>query len=87
MLGLRISGHPVAAQLVKAFGPITATSANCHGKSPPATCGEAVDQLGDAVSVYIDAGTCEHGRESTVVDLSRGKTKVIRRGALPLERL
>lgn len=82
LLGLRVPDHPVAVQLLKAYSPLTATSANRHGRQPPTTCAEAMDQLGKDVDIYIESGPCRYGQESTVVDLSGGETSIIRRGAL-----
>lgn len=87
LIGLRIPDHPVALQLLKAFGPITATSANRHGGPAPVACEDAAEQLGGDVDIYIDAGPCAFGKESTVVDLSGGGTRVIRKGAIPEEEL
>jgi len=82
LLGLRVPDHPVATQLLRACSPLTATSANRHGRKPPSTCAEAMDQLGNDIDIYIDSGPCRYGQESTVVDLSGGETSIIRRGAL-----
>ena len=82
LLGLRVPDHPVATQLLKAYSPLTATSANRHGRQPPTSCTEAMDQLGKDIDIYIDSGPCRYGQESTVVDLSGGETIIIRRGAL-----
>ncbi|MGQ0798176.1 MAG: L-threonylcarbamoyladenylate synthase [Methanobacteriota archaeon] len=82
-LGLRIPAHPIPRLLARRFGPITATSANVHGKRSPVTCDEARDQLGDAVDVYVDGGPASLGIESTVVDLTGPRPKVLRAGAVP----
>lgn len=87
LLGLRVPNHPVATQLLKMYSPLTATSANRHGRPPPTTCGDAVDQLGNDVDIYIDSGSCRYGQESTVVDLSGGETTIIRRGAMSKQAL
>ena len=63
--------------------PITTTSANRHGQPSPTSCDEAKAQLGEAVDLYIDAGPSPVGRESSVVDLSGPRAKVLRQGALP----
>jgi L-threonylcarbamoyladenylate synthase len=82
-LGLRVPAHPIARLLAKRFGPITSTSANVHGKAAPETCDEARGQLGDRVDVYVDGGPAPLGIESTVVDLTGPRAKVLRRGAVP----
>ena len=86
-VAIRVPNHPVALFLAKRFGPITATSANLHGKPPPVEAREAQVQLGDAVDLYVDAGPCPLGRESTVVDFTGPEPRVMREGAVPAERL
>lgn len=87
LVGIRVPDHPVATAIAKAFGPITTTSANLHQGPSPATCAEAVRQLGESVAVYIEAGPTRHGKESTIVDLTGTSVKVIREGALRREDL
>jgi len=82
-IALRIPDHPIPRLLTKAFGPITATSANVHGRPSPATCTEAQDQLGDRVDVYVDGGPTPLRGESTVVDLSGPRPKILRQGVFP----
>jgi tRNA threonylcarbamoyl adenosine modification protein (Sua5/YciO/YrdC/YwlC family) len=86
-VALRVPKHPVALMLAKRFGAITATSANVHGRPPPVECSEAQDQLGDAVDLYVDAGPCPIGKESTVVDLTGPEPRIIREGAISAARL
>lgn len=87
LLGIRVPDDTITRWIAKAFGPITTTSANRHGGAAPATCDEALQQLGDAADVYIDGGPTRHGKESTIVDLSGASAKVIREGVLRREDL
>jgi L-threonylcarbamoyladenylate synthase len=82
-IALRIPAHPIPRLLSKAYGPITSTSANLHGRLSPVTCAEAQDQLGDRVDLYVDGGPTPLGGESTVVDLSGARAKILREGVLP----
>ncbi len=82
LIGLRVPDHAIPRLIAKIHGPITTTSANRHGQPPPTSCDEAKDQLGDAVDLYIDAGPTPLGTESSVVDLSGPKAKVLRQGAV-----
>jgi L-threonylcarbamoyladenylate synthase len=82
-VAFRIPRHPVPALLTRVFGPITATSANRHDGPAPAEAGTALEQLGDAVALYIDAGACELGAASTVVDFTGDRPKILRQGAVP----
>ncbi len=81
LIGIRIPDHPIPRLLARACGPITTTSANRHGQPSPSSCEEARVQLGDAVDLYIDAGPTPLGQESSVIDLSGPKAKVLRQGA------
>ena len=86
-VAIRVPNHAIALLLAKRFGPITATSANLHGKPPPAEAWQAAEQLGESVDLYLDAGPCPVGRESTVVDLTGPEPRVIREGAVSADRL
>ncbi len=86
-LGVRILDHPVPLPILEKFGPITSTSANIHKQAPPRRIEEAVEQLGDSVDIYIDAGKCRYGQESTVLDVSTDSPKIIRPGVISRKRL
>lgn len=84
-LGVRISSHPFAMALVKAFGkPITATSANSSGKSRPYSTAQLLDQLSDQqknrLNLVIDAGILPPKEPSTVVDTTQAVQEVLRSG-------
>ena len=81
LLGLRFPDQPVTIELLKRFGPITATSANLHGAPAPTTIEPVVNQFGDKVNVYLDSGPCKIGQPSTVIDPSERTIKIIRDGA------
>jgi len=68
-IGFRVPDHPVARELARVAGPVTATSANRHGAPPARTVVEARRALGAAVSVYLPALPPGSGDPSTVVDL------------------
>jgi L-threonylcarbamoyladenylate synthase len=66
------------------------SSANISGQPAALTCDEAIEQLGDAVSVYLDGGPLggAGGAPSTIVDFTRGEDgEVLRRGAISVETL
>ncbi|HEU0127604.1 MAG TPA: L-threonylcarbamoyladenylate synthase, partial [Pseudonocardiaceae bacterium] len=50
---LRMPLHPVALELLRDVGPMAVSSANRTGHAPAASAQEALDQLGDAVPVYL----------------------------------
>ncbi len=78
-LAVRLPCSELCDSLVRAAGPITATSANVHGKDAPVTVREAELQLGDLVALYLDAGTLA-GTPTTLVDLTGTSPKILREG-------
>ena len=85
-VGLRVPGHPVALDLLRAFaaaggsGGIAAPSANRFGRISPTTAAHVREELGDAVALVLDGGACVVGIESTILDLSSGKPLLLRPG-------
>jgi L-threonylcarbamoyladenylate synthase len=81
-VGLRVPAHPVALQLLRAFGSgVAAPSANRFGRISPTTAAHVRDEFGDAVNV-LDGGACVVGIESTILDLSGDTPRVLRPGAI-----
>ena len=82
-VGLRVPSHPVAQQLLQAFGGgIAAPSANRFGRVSPTTAQHVREDLGDAVDLILDGGACEVGIESTILDLSSGAPVLLRPGRI-----
>jgi L-threonylcarbamoyladenylate synthase len=87
-VGLRVPGHPVAQQLLKAFGGgIAAPSANKFGMLSPTTAAHVRAELGDAVEIVLDGGPCDVGIESTIVDLSREPPAILRPGRVSAQQI
>jgi L-threonylcarbamoyladenylate synthase len=89
-IALRVPDHELARDILRRTGPMAVSSANISGQSAALTCDEAIEQLGDAVSVYLDGGPLGGaGRApSTIVDFSRREDgEVLRRGAISVEML
>jgi L-threonylcarbamoyladenylate synthase len=86
-VAVRMPLHHVALDLLKKTGPLAVSSANASGQPPATTVDEAMAQLGDAVSVYLDDGPCAGDVPSTIVDLTGSVPRLLRRGVIPVERL
>lgn len=85
-VALRVPAHPVAQDLLRAFGgPIAAPSANPSGRISATTAQHVLDHLGDAVDLVLDAGPCQVGLESTVVDVTGAAPTLLRPGGIPVE--
>jgi L-threonylcarbamoyladenylate synthase len=79
---LRMPLHPVALELLRDVGPMAVSSANVSGSPPAAAAGEAQEQLGEKVAVYLDGGPSGEPIASTVVDLTGDDPRVLREGAV-----
>ncbi|CDO89939.1 threonylcarbamoyl-AMP synthase [Mycobacterium triplex] len=84
---LRMPLHPVAIELLREVGPMAVSSANVSGRPPAVNAGEARDQLGDLVDVYLDAGPAEQQAASTIVDLTGDTPRLLRAGPVSVERV
>ncbi|MFZ4540803.1 MAG: L-threonylcarbamoyladenylate synthase, partial [Rickettsiales bacterium] len=85
-IAIRIPSHPVALQLLKAFGGgIAAPSANRSGRISPTTAQHVRDELGDRITLIIDGGACEVGLESTVLDVLGEGPVILRPGSITRE--
>ncbi|MDQ1664487.1 MAG: L-threonylcarbamoyladenylate synthase [Actinomycetota bacterium] len=86
-VAVRMPLHPVAIELLKSTGPMAVSSANRSGQRPATTVDEAVDQLGESVSVYLDGGPSGAPVPSTIVDVTRELPRVLRVGDVTVESL
>jgi tRNA threonylcarbamoyl adenosine modification protein (Sua5/YciO/YrdC/YwlC family) len=81
-VAVRMPLHLVAIELLQATGPMAVSSANVTGQPPATTADEAVEQLGEAVSVYLDAGPAGEPVPSTIVDVTGDEPRLLRAGAV-----
>ncbi len=85
-IGFRLPDHPVAQAFLTACGvPVAAPSANRSGSPPPTDAKEVLAALDGDVDCLLDGGPTRLGRESTVVEIVKGKLIVHREGAIPKE--
>jgi L-threonylcarbamoyladenylate synthase len=87
-VAVRVPRHPYARSLLAAYdAPIAAPSANRSGRISPTTAQHVRDEFGDACPQVIDGGACEVGVESTVVDVSGDRPRLLRHGSITREML
>ncbi|MEY2563029.1 MAG: L-threonylcarbamoyladenylate synthase [Verrucomicrobiota bacterium] len=87
-VAVRISAHPVFAEIIGAFGlPLAAPSANRFGHVSPTTAQHVVDELAGRIPLVIDGGPTLHGLESTIVAVRHEKLEVLRHGPITIEAL
>ncbi|MEU9886581.1 L-threonylcarbamoyladenylate synthase [Sphaerisporangium sp. NPDC051011] len=86
-VAVRMPLHSLALELLKETGPMAVSSANRSGAPPATTAADAEAQLGESVGVYLDGGSCADEIPSTIVDLTTPVPRVLRKGAVPVEKL
>jgi tRNA threonylcarbamoyl adenosine modification protein (Sua5/YciO/YrdC/YwlC family) len=86
-VAVRMPLHPVALEVLREVGPMAVSSANKTGAPPALTVDQAREQLGYSARIYLDGGRCPVAVPSTIVDLTQGVPRVVRAGALGVERL
>src|SRR5579859_4855671 len=84
-VALRVPASRIAVEVIRAAGvPITATSANISGASECTTAEGVRQQLGNRISLIVDAGTSPRDVASTIINMSEpGRISVLRQGAIP----
>ena len=87
-VGIRVPDHPLALELLDAFGGgVAAPSANRFGRVSPTTAQHVRHDLGADVDVVLDGGPCTVGIESTIVDVTDSQPVVLRVGGVAEERI
>jgi L-threonylcarbamoyladenylate synthase len=86
-VAIRMPDHEVALELLGRTGPLAVSSANRTGL-PAATDADAAEEmLGGSVSVILDSGSTPGSVPSTILDVTGPSGRVLRLGALSLDRL
>lgn len=88
-VAIRMSAHPVFHLIATTFGqPIAAPSANRFGRISPTTPAHVIAELDGRIPLIVDGGPCEHGIESTIVQVhSDGTLQILRHGPVTMEHL
>jgi L-threonylcarbamoyladenylate synthase len=87
-VALRVPAHPVAQAVLRAFGgPLAAPSANRFGRISPTDAQAVQTELGEAVPLILDGGSCAVGLESTVLFLAEHPPVLLRAGGVPVEEI
>ncbi len=87
-IAVRAPRHAVARAVIEALGhPVAAPSANRFQGVSATMAAHVMKDLADAVDLILDAGQCDAGIESTVVDARGDIARVLRFGALSLAAL
>lgn len=91
-VALRVPDHPVAAAVLGGFGGgVAAPSANRFGRVSPTAAAHVLAELGGlldpARDVILDGGPARVGLESTIVDCTVDRPRLLRPGAVTAEQI
>jgi L-threonylcarbamoyladenylate synthase len=87
-VGLRLPDNAVTNAVVEQLdAPVTGTSANLSGGADPVSAEDVRAQIGDRIDLILDAGPCEHGVGSTIVDCTGEEPVILRHGAIASDRI
>jgi len=85
-VGLRLPDDEVVRDLVRSCGgALTATSANTSGEPPARTAKEVEHYFPNGIDLIVDGGQVTATQPSTVLDVSGGKVRLLREGAVSRE--
>ena len=82
-VAVRAPAHPVAHALLRTLGEgVAAPSANRFGRISPTTAGHVAAEFPELELTILDGGPCDVGLESTILDLSGVRPRLLRPGAI-----
>jgi len=86
-VAVRMPDHDVALELLSRTGPLAVSSANRSGRPAAQDADAAEEMLGSSVAVILDDGPTPGPEPSTILDVTGSPGRVLRVGAVSLERL
>ena len=87
-VALRCPAHEVCREMIRIAGvPIAAPSANRSGRPSPTTAEAVLHDMKGRIHAVVDAGPCEIGVESTVVQVEDDTVIILRPGGVTKEML
>lgn len=87
-VAIRVPNHPIAQQLLNAFGGgIAAPSANRYGHVSPTRAEHVREEFGEDLKIVLDGGDAKIGLESTIVSCLGDAPRILRPGSITLSQL
>ncbi|HBL35798.1 MAG TPA: threonylcarbamoyl-AMP synthase [Firmicutes bacterium] len=87
-VAIRLPSHPVAQELLRQTDqPVAAPSANLSGRPSPTRGSHVITDLSGKIEMIIDGGPTGVGVESTVLDLTSTRPRILRPGGVTHEML
>lgn len=87
-VAIRCPDHPLTRRIIELAGcPIAAPSANLSGKPSTTTAAHVLHDHDGRIDAVVDGGPCRVGVESTIVDLTEERPRLLRPGGITPEQL
>lgn len=87
-VGMRCPDCAVTREIIALAGvPVAAPSGNSSGRPSPTTAAAMLEDMDGKIDAIVDAGPCQVGVESTIVDLTVTPPRLLRPGGVTLEEL
>ena len=83
-VGFRMPSHPVTLELIREFGPLIGPSANISGQSSGVDFHKILQNF-DQVVLGLEDDSFLTGKDSTILDLTGKKVKILRQGSITQE--
>ena len=83
-VGFRMPSHPVTLDLIRGFGPLIGPSANISGCKSGVNFKKIIEDFDQEVLGLEDDGFLT-GQDSTILDLTGKKVKILRQGSITQE--
>jgi len=87
-VAVRCPDSPITRQIIRLSGvPLAAPSANISGKPSTTTAQHVLHDHDGNIEAIVDGGPCRVGVESTIVDLTEDRPRLLRPGGITPEQL
>ena len=87
-VAVRCPDHPVTREIIRLAGvPVAAPSANISGKPSTTSAAHVLHDHAGRIDAVVDGGASRVGVESTIVDLTGDKPRLLRPGGITPEQL
>ena len=87
-VAVRCPDSAITRQIIRLAGvPVAAPSANISGKPSTTTARHVLDDHNGKLPLIVDGGPCRVGVESTIVDLTEDRPRLLRPGGITPEQL
>ena len=83
-VGFRMPSHPITLELIREFGPLIGPSANISGRASGISFQEILKDFDQEV-LGLEDDEYLTGQDSTIIDLSGSKVKILRQGSITRE--